>query len=68
MIQLRCNTLRYNQRNSNHVFGFLFFVEYINKFENIKAYYSYIECGYEEYNYDEDFKKELLDILKGVEK
>ena len=40
--------------------------KYINKYENIKAYYEYIdEDGYDEYNYDEDFKKELLDILKG---
>ena len=42
-------------------------IEYINKCENIKAYYEYIdEDGYDEYNYDEDFKKELLDILKEV--
>lgn len=40
--------------------------EKINKYESIKAYYEYIdEDGYEEYNCDEDFKKELLDILKG---
>lgn len=40
----------------------------INKFESIKAYYEYIdEDCYDEYNYDEDFKKELLDILKEVE-
>lgn len=39
--------------------------EYINKYESIRAYYEYIdEDGYEEYNCDEDFKKELLDILK----
>ena len=43
-------------------------IEYINKYESIKAYYEYIdEDGYNEYNYDEDFKKELLDILKEVE-
>ena len=42
-------------------------IEYINKCENIKAYYEYIdEDGYDEYNYNEDFKKELLDILKEV--
>lgn len=42
-------------------------VEYLNKYESIKAYYEYIdEDGYDEYNYDEDFKKELLDILKEV--
>ena len=42
-------------------------IEYINKYESIRAYYEYIdEDGYEEYNYDKDFKKELLDILKEV--
>ena len=41
-------------------------IEYINKYEDIKAYYEYIDDdGYEEYNYDEDFKKELLHILQG---
>ena len=40
-------------------------IEYINKYESIRAYYEYIdEDGYEEYNCDEDFKKELLRILK----
>ena len=40
-------------------------IKYINKYENIKAYYEYIdEDGYEEYNDDEDFKSDLLDILK----
>lgn len=40
-------------------------IEYINKYESIRAYYEYIdEDGYEEYNCDEDFKKTLLDILK----
>ena len=40
-------------------------IEYINKYESIRAYYEYIdEDGYEEYNRDEDFKKELLGILK----
>ena len=42
-------------------------VEYINKFESIKAYYEYEECGYTEYNYDEDFKQDLLNILRGDE-
>lgn len=42
-------------------------IELINKYESIKAYYEYIdEDGYDEYNYDEDFKKELLDILNEV--
>lgn len=40
-------------------------IEYINKYESIKAYYEYEECGYEEYNYDNDFKDDLLEILKG---
>ena len=40
-------------------------IEHINKYESIRAYYEYIdEDGYDEYNCDEDFKKELLDILK----
>ena len=40
-------------------------IEYINKCENIKAYYEYIdEDGYDEYNYEEDLKEELLNILK----
>ena len=42
-------------------------IEHINKYESIKAYYEYIdEDDYDEYNYDEDLKKELLDILKEV--
>ena len=42
-------------------------IKYINKYESIKAYYEYIdEDDYDEYNYDEDFKKELLDILTEV--
>ena len=40
-------------------------IEYIEQFENIKAYYIWIEDGYEEYNYDEDFKKDILNILRG---
>lgn len=41
-------------------------IKHINKYESIKAFYEYIdEDGYEEYNCDEDFKKESLDILKG---
>ena len=42
-------------------------VEYINGFESIKAYYEYEECGYTEYNYDESFKQDLLNILRGDE-
>lgn len=39
-------------------------IEHLNKYESIKAYYEYIdEDGYDEYNYDEDFKKEILEIL-----
>ena len=44
-------------------------IDYINKYEDIKAYYEYIdEDDYEEYNYDEDFKKELIHILQGDNK
>ena len=45
-------------------------IKYIKNYEdikvyNIKAYYEYIdEDDYEEYNYNEDFKKELLHILE----
>ena len=43
-------------------------IECINKYEIIRAYYEYIdEDGYDEYNYTEDFKSELLDILDEVE-
>lgn len=42
-------------------------IGYINKYESIRAYYEYIdEDGYVEYDYDEDFKKEILDILNEV--
>ena len=42
-------------------------IEHINKYESIRAYYEYIdEDGYEEYNCNEDFKSELLDILNEV--
>lgn len=42
-------------------------IEYINNYESITAFYEYIdEDGNDEYNYDKDFKKELLDILKEV--
>lgn len=41
-------------------------IKCINKYEDIKAYYEYIdEDEYEEYNYNEDFKKELKHILQG---
>ena len=39
-------------------------IEYVNHYESIKGYYEYEECGYDEYNYEEDLKEELLDILK----
>ena len=42
-------------------------IKHINKYESIKAYYEYIdEDGYDEYNCNEDFKKESLDILNEV--
>lgn len=38
--------------------------EYIEKYESIKAYYEYFdEDGYDEYNYDENFKEDLLEII-----
>ena len=40
-------------------------IEYIKHYETIRGYYEYEECGYDEYNYEEDLKEELLDILKG---
>ena len=42
-------------------------IEYIKHYETIRGYYEYQECGYDEYNYEEDLKEELLDILKEVE-
>lgn len=39
-------------------------IEYVNHYESIKGYYEYEECGYDEYNYEEDLKEELLEILK----
>ena len=41
-------------------------IECIKHYENIRGYYEYQECGYDEYNYEEDLKEELLDILKEV--
>ena len=42
-------------------------IKYIKNYETIRGYYEYEECGYDEYNYEEDLKEELLDILKEVE-
>ena len=39
-------------------------IEYIKHYETIRGYYEYQECGYDEYNYEEDLKEESLDILK----
>ena len=39
-------------------------IECIKHYEIIRGYYEYQECGYDEYNYEEDLKEELLDILK----
>ena len=41
-------------------------IEYIKHYETIRGYYEYQECGYDEYNYEEDLKEELLVILKEV--
>ena len=40
-------------------------IEYINNYETIRGYYEYQECGYDEYNYEEDLKEDLSEILKG---
>ena len=37
--------------------------EYINHYETIRGYFEYEEDGYDEYNYEEDLKQELLEIL-----
>lgn len=43
-------------------------IEYINNFESIRAYFEYTdEDGYDEYDYDDTFRTELLKILKGEE-
>lgn len=39
-------------------------IEYVNHYESIKGYYEYEECGYDEYNYEEDLKEKLLELLK----
>ena len=39
-------------------------IEYVNHYETIRGYYEYEECGYDEYNYEEDLKEELLDLSK----
>ena len=39
-------------------------IEYIKHYETIRGYYEYEECGYDEYNYEEDLKEELLELLK----
>jgi hypothetical protein len=39
-------------------------IEYVNHYETIRGYYEYEECGYDEYNYEEDLKEELLELLK----
>ena len=43
-------------------------IEYINRFDPIRAYYEYQDGEYWETNYDDDFKDELLEILKGEDK
>ena len=41
-------------------------MEYINHYDSIRGYYCYQELGYDEYNYDEDLKKDLLEILDKI--
>lgn len=41
-------------------------IEYINVFESIRAYFEYVDGdGYDGYDYDDNFKKDILEILKG---
>ena len=42
-------------------------IEYINHYETIRGYYEYEENGYDEYNYENDLKQELLEILEDKE-
>ena len=42
-------------------------IEYINHYETIRGYYEYEENGYDEYNYEDDLKQELLEILEDKE-
>ena len=39
-------------------------IEYVKHYETIRGYYEYVENGYDEYNYEEDLKEELLEMLK----
>lgn len=43
-------------------------IEYVNRFESINAYYEYQDGEYWETDYDDDFQKDLLNILKGNDK
>ena len=56
LYQLRQNKILQNQIDKA--------IEYIKHYETIRGYYEYVENGYDEYNYEEDLKEELLDILK----
>lgn len=67
IVELQEENSRYERKNQKYKEVIDKATKHINKYESIKAYYEYIdEDGYDEYNYDEDFKKELLDILKEV--
>lgn len=37
---------------------------YIKHYDKIVGYYEYVECGYDEYNSDEDVKEQVLDYIK----
>lgn len=37
---------------------------YIKHYDKIEGYYEYVECGYDEYNSDEDVKEQVLDYIK----
>ena len=40
-------------------------IEYIKRYESIRAYYDYQDEEYWETDYDDDFQEELLSILTG---
>lgn len=42
-------------------------VDLIKRQYKIRNYYEYEECGYDEYNYDDDFKEELLIMLGEID-
>ena len=37
--------------------------EFINHYETIRGYYEYEELGYDEYNYDKNIKRDILESI-----